>query len=219
MMGVSMDQLVAVPITAYQARLFPRQTIRGEEAVQSLIVEIDRSEAADIVRLEIEDLVRRRHNIGEDDKDDFQIISNEEVLGMFQEITGIMTLFLGAVAGISLVVGSIGIMNIMLVSVTERTREIGVRKAVGAKRRDIMLQFLIEAAMLSFVGGGIGILLGGSLAWVLSLYGAEYGLSAQITPDIILLAVSVSVIIGILSGMYPALRASRLNPIDALHYG
>ena len=143
----------------------------------------------------------------------------QDILGQVQLVLGVFTLFLGAVAGISLIVGGIGIMNIMLVSVTERTREIGIRKAVGAKRRDILLQFLIEASMLSLVGGAIGILLGGALAEVLAIYGAEYGLAAQVTPDIVILAVSVSVVIGILSGMFPAIRAARLNPIDALHYG
>ena len=219
MMGMSMDQMVAVPVTAYQSRLFPRQTIRGEDAVQSLVVQVESADVTGIVRVEVEDLLRRLHRIGDNDKDDFIIITNEEVLGMFQQITGVLTIFLAAVAGISLLVGSIGIMNIMLVSVTERTREIGVRKAVGAKRRDILLQFLIEASVLSFIGGGIGIICGAFLSWVLSLYGADYGLAAKITPDIVILAVSVSVIIGIMSGLYPAMRASKLNPIDALHYG
>jgi len=218
-MGMSMDSLVAVPITAYQSRLFPRQTVRGEEAIQSLVVQMERTEAAAIVTEEIEDLLRKRHHIEADEKDDFQIISNEQMLEQFQMIFGVITLFLGAVAGISLLVGGIGIMNIMLVSVTERTREIGIRKAVGAKRRDILLQFLIEASILSSIGGVIGIVCGGSLAVLIAQYGAEYGLGAEITPFIVILAVSVSVIIGILSGMFPAMRAARLNPIDALHYG
>jgi len=218
-MGMSMDQVVAVPITAYQSRLFPRQSVRGEEAIQSLVVQIERTEAAAIVTEEIEELLRKRHHIEADEKDDFQIISNEQIMGQFQMIFGAITLFLGAVAGISLLVGGIGIMNIMLVSVTERTREIGIRKAVGAKRRDILLQFLIEASILSSIGGGIGMVGGGALAIIISKFGAEYGLGAEITPFIVILAVSVSAIIGILSGMFPAMRAARLNPIDALHYG
>ena len=220
MMGVSMDQVVVVPITTYQARLFPRQTTRGEDSVQSIAVQITSTEASDIVSEEIENLLRKRHNIKEEEKDDFVLISNEQILGMMQQITGVITLFLGAVAGISLLVGSIGIMNIMLVSVTERTREIGIRKAVGAKRRDILLQFLIEAAMLSFTGGGIGIFGGWAVSWAVSQIDMEgFALNAVISPDIVILAVSVSIFIGIASGMYPAMRASRLNPIDALHYG
>lgn len=220
MMGVSMDQLVVIPITTYQSRLFPRQTVRGEEAVQSIAVQITGTEVTDIVSEEIEELLRKRHKIKEGEKDDFALISNEQILGMMQEITGVMTLFLGAVASISLLVGSIGIMNIMLVSVTERTREIGIRKAVGAKRRDILLQFLIEAAMLSFAGGGIGIIGGWLISVLLSkLDLGGFTLTAVVSPDIVILAVSVSVFIGLASGMYPAMRAAKLNPIDALHYG
>jgi len=220
MMGISMDQLIVVPITTYQTRLFPRQTTRGEEAVQSISVQITSNEVANIVSEEIEDLLRKRHNIREGEKDDFALISNEQILGMMQEITGVMTIFLGAVAGISLLVGSIGIMNIMLVSVTERTREIGIRKAIGAKRRDILLQFLMEAAMLSFTGGGIGIIGGWLLSILLSQIDAGgFTLTAVVSADIVILAVSVSILIGLISGIYPAMRAARLNPIDALHYG
>jgi len=220
MMGVSMDQVIVVPLTTYQTRLFPRQTVRGEEAVQSIAVQIASTEVVDIVSEEIEELLRKRHNIKEDEKDDFVLISNEQILGMMQEITGVMTLFLGAVAGISLLVGSIGIMNIMLVSVTERTREIGIRKAVGAKRRDILLQFLMEASMLSFAGGGIGIAGGWVLSYLISqLDMGGITLEPVVSLDIVILAISVSVFIGLASGIYPAMRAARLNPIDALHYG
>ena len=144
----------------------------------------------------------------------------EQILGLLQQVTGVFSIVLGAIASISLLVGSIGIMNIMLVSVTERTREIGIRKAVGAKRRDILLQFLVEAAMLSFTGGGIGIIGG----WLLSVLISQIDLGgtklqAVVSPDIVVLAVSVSVFIGLASGIYPAMRAARLNPIDALHYG
>jgi len=220
MMGVSMDQLIVIPITTYQTRLFPRQTVRGEDVVQSIAVQITSTEVADIVTEDIETLLRKRHRIDEDDKDDFVIISNEQILSMMQQITGVLTLFLGAVASISLLVGSIGIMNIMLVSVTERTREIGIRKAVGAKRRDILLQFLMEAAMLSFTGGGIGIIGGWLVSTLISQIETEgITLHAVVSPDIVILAISVSVFIGLVSGIYPAMRAARLNPIDALHYG
>ena len=144
----------------------------------------------------------------------------EQILGLLQQVTGVFSIVLGAIASISLLVGSIGIMNIMLVSVTERTREIGIRKAVGAKRRDILLQFLVEAAMLSFTGGGIGIIGG----WLLSVLISQIDLGgttlqAVVSLNIVILAVSVSVFIGLVSGIYPAMRAARLNPIDALHYG
>ncbi|MBA7698407.1 Macrolide export ATP-binding/permease protein MacB [subsurface metagenome] len=140
---------------------------------------------------------------------------------MVQQVIGVFTLFLGAIASISLLVGSIGIMNIMLVSVTERTREIGIRKAVGAKRRDILIQFLLEAAMLSLAGGSIGILGGWVISKLISLINIGGGQIIQtvVSPDIVILAISVSVFIGLVSGVYPALRAARLNPIDALRYG
>ena len=127
------------------------------------------------------------------------------------------TIFLGSLAGISLLVGGIGIMNIMLVSVTERTREIGIRKAVGAKRRDILLQFLVESGMLSLASGGIGILIGWGLSHLASTMGGEM-LQTLVTPDIVILAISVAITIGLASGIYPALRAARLDPIQALHY-
>ena len=142
------------------------------------------------------------------------------MLGVFEQITGIFTVVLGAIASISLIVGGIGIMNIMLVSVTERTREIGIRKAVGAKRRDILLQFLFEAAALSLAGGAIGITGGCLLSSLISkIEAGGINLHTVVSPDIVILAISVSVFVGLVSGMYPAMRASRLNPIDALHYG
>lgn len=220
MMGFSLDDIVVTPITTFQTKLFTQRTAGGEDAVQSISVQVASAEAMDDVRGEIEASLRKRHGIAEDEKSDFSIISMDQILDMMQQVTGIFTIFLGAIASISLLVGSIGIMNIMLVSVTERTREIGIRKAVGAKRRDILLQFLVEAAMLSFVGGGIGIIGG----WLLSILISQVDiggitLKAVVSPDTVILAVSVSVFIGLASGIYPAMRAARLNPIDALHYG
>ncbi len=219
-MGVSMDELVAVPITTFQTRLFPLRTSSGEYAVQTIGVKVASMELIPEVSDQIETLLRKRHKLEADDENDFAIVTVEEMLSTFGEITAIFTLFLGAIAGISLLVGGIGIMNIMLVSVTERTREIGVRKAVGAKRRDILLQFLFESATLSMVGGGIGIAGGWLLSTLISTVSAGIGMQihTSVSVDIVILAVSVSVFIGLVSGVYPAMRAARLNPIDALHY-
>ena len=168
-------------------------------------------------RYEVEAILRKRHRLSADDKNDFAIISQEQMADILSQITGVFTIFLGVIAGISLLVGGIGIMNIMLVSVTERTREIGIRKAVGAQRRNILIQFLLEAATLSLVGGGIGITGG----WVLSYLASRINIGGITIPsvvslDIVILAISVSVFIGLISGIYPAMRASRLNPIDTL---
>jgi len=219
MFGISLDDVVIVPITTYQTRLFPQQTAAGEDAVASISVQITSIELADEVADEIETILRRRHHLTGDDKNDFAVVSPEQVMEIVGQITMVLSGFLGLIAGISLLVGSIGIMNIMLVSVTERTREIGIRKAVGAKQRDILLQFLLEAAALTFAGGGIGVAGGMSFSFLLSqLDLGGFKLAAVVSPDIVVLAFSVSIIIGLISGIYPAWRASRLNPIDALHY-
>ena len=220
MFGFSLDELVAVPITTYQTRLFTQRTPSGEDAVQSIGVLVSGPEVMDDVIADIETTLRQRHRIDDDEKDDFSIVSMEQMIGIFSDITGAVSIFLAFIASIGLLVASIGIMNIMLVSVTERTREIGIRKAVGAKRRDILVQFLLEAATLSLVGGAAGIALGWSLAFAISLIAglAGFPLQATLSPLHVIIAVTVSVIIGLVSGIYPALRAARLNPIDALHY-
>jgi len=149
------------------------------------------------------------------DSDEFSVITQSDALSFAQDITKILTYLLGGIAGISLLVGGIGIMNIMLVSVTERTREIGIRKAVGAKTRDILMQFLVEAITLSVIGGiiGIGIAVAGS-----ALYEAIFHLQTQITAWIIALAFLFSMLVGIFFGVYPARKASRLDPIESLRY-
>jgi len=220
MMGFSLDDIVVIPITTFQTKLFTQRTATGEDAVQSIAVKVASADLMDEARAEIETTLRRYHRIDPDEKDDFGVISMEQMLGLLQQVTGVLTVFLGAIAGISLLVGGIGIMNIMLVSVTERTREIGIRKSVGAKRRDILLQFLLEAATLSLTGGAIGIIGGWLLSFMISqLDFGGFELHASVTPDIVILAVSVSVFIGLASGVYPAMRAARQNPIDALRYG
>lgn len=218
--GFSWDELAVIPITTYQTRLFSQKTPGGEDAVQQIVVQVTSAEAMDEVTEEIKTLLRKRHRIAADKKDDFTVLSLEQMLREFEAITLALTIFLGIIGGISLLVGGIGIMNIMLVSVTERTREIGIRKAVGAKRRDILLQFLMEAATLSLIGGSIGIICGWLISRLIPLIagGAGIELPTMVSPEIVILAVSVAIIIGLVSGMYPAMRAARLNPIDALRY-
>ncbi|MFC1932807.1 ABC transporter permease [Chloroflexota bacterium] len=218
--GVSWDEMVITPITTFQVRLFPQTTPSGEDAVQSIVVQAASAEVMDEIIEDIETLLRKRHRIDADEDNDFAVMSLEQMLGIFETITLALTLFLGLIGGISLLVGSIGIMNIMLVSVTERTREIGLRKAIGAKRRDILLQFLLEAAMLSLVGGAIGLTFAWVTAWGISQIDfGGFQINAVVSPLIVIVAVLVSVFIGLASGIYPAMRAARLNPIDALHYG
>jgi len=218
--GFSWDEMVVTPITTYQARLFSQKTPGGQDAVQSIVVQVASAEVIDEVTEDIETLLRKRHHIDADEDNDFAVASLEQMLGTFETITIALTVFLGLIGGISLLVGSIGIMNIMLVSVTERTREIGLRKAIGAKRRDILTQFLLEAATLSLIGGAIGLTGAWLIAQGISLIDlGGFTINAVVSPFIVIMAVLVSVIIGLLSGIYPAWRAARLNPIDALHYG
>ncbi len=212
----SEDDNIWVPITTVHNRLFDLRNRRGERLVTVIYVQVIAEDRMEQATEDITRLLRERHNIRFRDDDDFSVINQADLVAVFGQITGVLTLFLGAIAGISLLVGGIGIMNIMLVSVTERTREIGIRKAVGAKRRDILLQFLVEAIVLSVLGGALGILLGwaGSLA----ISNMSESLDTYVSPGAVMLATSFSVAVGLFFGLYPAYRASRLNPIEALRY-
>ena len=213
----SFDDMIFVPFTTAQQRLFPYlRSSRGEPTLSIILAKVDSEENIDQAVRDIEDLLRARHGITYLDDDDFSVINQADILDIFGSITGVLTTFLGGIAAISLLVGGIGIMNIMLVSVTERTREIGLRKAVGAKRRDILLQFLVEAMVLSLIGGIIGMILGFVGAQALASLSKD--LTAVISWDSILLATGFSALVGLFFGIYPALRAAQLHPIDALRY-
>jgi putative ABC transport system permease protein len=213
---MSQDEQVYIPLTTAQNRLYTRRTRSGEHKVDLVYAEaVDRDEM-DRATEQIKNVLRDRHDIAYLADDDFTVISQTDILDAFGMIMASLNLFLGAIAGISLLVGGIGIMNIMLVSVTERTREIGIRKAVGALRRDILLQFLIESLLLSLVGGLIGIALGFAAAAVIG------NLSADLTPQVdmgtVLMSFSFAAGVGLIFGIYPAWRASKLRPIEALRY-
>ncbi len=211
------DTQVFVPVTTAMSRLSRGGQFRGGNVVNVINVKITDPSVQDSVIEEISQILRDRHHV--QFQDDFQIQSQQDILNTANQVTGILTLFLGGVAAISLIVGGIGIMNIMLVSVTERTREIGIRKAIGARKRDIMTQFLTEATILSVTGGLIGILSGALIARLIS--GINMGgstLNTVVDLDSVLLAVVFSVAVGLFFGSYPANRAASLHPIEALRY-
>ncbi len=212
--GSSTDDQILVPLTTAQARLLPR---REHNQVDLIYVSAIDSDSVKSAEDEISLILRDRHKL-KLAEDDFIILTQELFLDFASTVTGVFTIFLGGVAGISLLVGGIGIMNIMLVSVTERTKEIGLRKAVGAKKRDILTQFLIESSLLSILGGIVGIVLG----WILSLgvgriaASSDFLLEPAITLNAVLLATLFSASVGLFFGIYPANRAAQLEPIEAL---
>ena len=217
MMG-STDDAILIPLTTLQETITQRRTSAGEHMVSSIALTVSNQEQADYVVSEVTSLLRSRHQLAPGAEDDFTLRSMEELVSTVSEMTGTMTIFLGAIAGISLLVGGIGVMNIMLVSVVERTREIGIRKALGARERDIWGQFLAESAFLSFSGGIIGVGVGWGLSRLISGTGIMGSITTVVSTDIVILALAVSVGIGLLFGFLPARRAARLNPIEALRY-
>ena len=210
------DDVIFVPISTAQRRLFPARRPDGQLRVDFALAELVDETRQDAAITEMTLVLREQHNITFEDEDDFTVLSQDELIGALSQITGVLTIFLGVIAGISLLVGGIGIMNIMLVSVTERTKEIGLRKAVGAKQRDILWQFLVEAMLMATVGGAIGLLLGASGSFLISTFSDN--LQPTLAWDSVALAIVFSATVGLFFGIYPASRAARLNPIDALRY-
>ena len=213
--GFAGDSYILMPLTTMQSKIV------GGNEVQQIAVKAATPEQVDTAIAQITSILRARHYIREGAPDDFEIRDMREILESMQQNLAIFSIFLSSVGAISLLVGSIGIMNIMLVSVSERTREIGIRKAIGARRRDILVQFLIESAALSFTGGLIGLLLGAALSLLMS--NISFGppgqtLQAEISANTVILALAVSVGTGLISGTYPATRAARLDPIECLRH-
>lgn len=212
----SEDAGVYVPFTTAQARLIKRES---RDQVDIIFAQAASAEAVPTAVEEISAVLRQRHRtvVG---ADDFSVLTQQDFLSTFSAITNVLTVFLGGIAGISLLVGGIGIMNIMLVSVSERTREIGLRKALGARKRDILLQFLTESSLLSFLGGVIGIIFGWLIAFVIGKIAAASG--TDFTPIVgsnaIILSTSFSAAIGLFFGIYPASRAANLEPVEALRH-
>lgn len=203
------DDAIYVPISTAQRYL------SGDQYVSTIAVQAASAENMTTIQQQISDLLLERHKISDPLSADFSVMNQADIVATASSVTGTFTTLLASIAGISLLVGGIGIMNMMLTNVTERTREIGLRKAIGAEESDISKQFLLESVMLTFIGGGIGIVLGWVLAWAVQHLGIT---STKVSLETVLLAFGVSALIGIVFGYYPARRASKLNPIVALRF-
>ena len=214
------DMRVYIPLSTLYSTVATSQAGSRGNSVDMISVQVESSDKLESAQEEITAILQDTHNIREGEGDDFRVLNVASVAGQVTQVLGILQLVLAGIAGISLLVGGIGIMNIMLVSVTERIREIGLRKAVGAKRRDILIQFLIEAATLGLCGGAVGVLVGWGIVKIISSIATNLGFpfAARLPGDAIILAVGVSVFVGLVSGLYPALRAARLDPIESLRH-
>ena len=209
----SQDDIIIIPITTLKKRL---QGSKFPDAVTMIALKIYPDSDNNVVIEQITSLLRQRHRLKDTDEDDFQITDMKQIMETMDTVTGYLKLLLIAIAAVSLLVGSIGIMNMMLVSVAERTREIGVRKAIGARERVIIIQFLSESVMISFIGSMIGLILGVGLSQGVGRLILHYNVPCSIWP--VILSVSVAVIVGLASGVMPAIKAAKLNPIDSLRY-
>ena len=207
--GQDQDDLLLAPYTTVQKRILAITWI------QSIYTSAVDSKSTDLAAEQIEETLRAHHKIKASDQDDFTIRNQTELFSTFSSVSNILTVLLGAIAGISLLVGGIGIMNIMYVSVTERTREIGLRMAIGGRGADILLQFLAESMLISITGGIIGILIGIIASKII---GSAMSWPVLVLPDSEILSFAVCTVIGIFFGWYPAKKAANLNPIDALRY-
>jgi putative ABC transport system permease protein len=214
--GSDNDNIILMPLTTAQTRLSGERTLTGQRPVTLILVQARDADTVDIVARQIRQTLREERGIRFREEDNFTIFTQADLLQSLGQVTGLLTVFLALIAGISLLVGGIGIMNIMLVTVTERTREIGLRKAVGAQKVDILMQFLTESATLALIGGAAGLGIATAGVW----------LAGQLIPDLVIgvqlssvaLATLISLGIGVFFGIYPANRAAELNPIDALRY-
>jgi len=203
------DDMVLIPVTTAMYRVL------GKEYIDSLYVEAKGPDLIDAAQEAISKVIIKQHHLNKEEENSFQIRNMADIKNALETTTKTMSLLLGSIAAISLLVGGIGIMNIMLVSVTERTREIGLRKAIGATNKDIMIQFLIEAILMSFIGGIVGILLGGGISVLITLFA---GWAVKVSWFSIILATTFSLIVGVAFGLWPAQKAAKLDPIEALRY-